>query len=152
MQFHLYILKTIGLALLAGLLLVGCKSQQHTPDDLPPNQLIFGDGGGITGATTSFILLENGQIFKTYSLTRETTEVGKIRKKQARELLAEAHAMGMENLDVNEPGNMYYFLELKTDNGNHRCTWGAQGYEVDEKLQNFRQKLLNIAREAAKSK
>jgi len=136
-----------SLVLLAAILAFGCKSQRYTADNLPATQLIFGDGGGITGATTSFILLENGQIFKHYSLDNSTMEVGKIKRKQAKQLLQGAQALGMGEMDVNEPGNLYYFLELKTERDSHRCNWGAQGYQVDEKLKEFRQKLLNIARE-----
>lgn len=152
MKPNVFALKPWALALLAGVFFASCKSQHYTPDTLPETQLVFGDGGGITGATTAYILLENGQIFKAYSLDNSMTEVGKIKKKQAQTLMTEARELGMEDMDVDQPGNMYYFLELKTDNGDYRCTWGAQGYEVNEQLRDFRQKLLNLARETAQSK
>lgn len=132
--------------------LLSCKSQHYTKENLPDVQLIFGDGGGFTGATTEFMLLENGQLFKKYSLDQSTTEVGKIKKKEAKELFAEAEAMQFETMDINHPGNMYYFLGLKTETDEHRCTWGAQDYEVSDTLQQFRQKLLHLAQKLTTSK
>ncbi|MDB2607065.1 hypothetical protein N9Y48_04745 [Zobellia sp.] len=64
------------------LTLLGCKSQQYTPDELPDKQLVFGYGGGMAGTVNTYILLENGQLFHTNSLTQETEELEPLSKKK----------------------------------------------------------------------
>ena len=63
-----------------------CSKQVYTAQNLPESYLSFGNGGGFTGATTTFLLTENGQIFKIESLRKDTNEIGQVSKKMARSL------------------------------------------------------------------
>ena len=93
------------------LILYGCKAQQYSIDDLPEKQLIFGNGGGMSGMVKTYTLLENGQLFHKNSLTEEATELESISKKEAKTCFADLEQLSLSEMNFDHPGNMYYFLE-----------------------------------------
>ncbi len=107
----------------------GCKT--YKPDSLPSKQLVFGSGGGMTGAVKEYILLENGQLFTRNSLTDKTEELSKVSKKEAKALYKEYEA-SIKELAHDEPGNLYYFLNMKSDSTKeHKLIWSGQGGAPD---------------------
>ncbi len=132
--------------MLAFSLLASCKSQQYTAENLPEQQLVFGEGGGFTGAVTQYILLENGQIFKHYSMEASTVELGSVKKRTAKEMMKKVQAMQLDTMDVKQPGNMYYFLSYKTGEDEHRVTWGAASYQVDSQIESFYKELMQMSK------
>lgn len=107
--------------LLTLLLLSACKT--YTPDQLPPVQLQFGNGGGFTGIETTYTLLENGQVFKQSSIDSTTTNLPSLKPKTAKALFAQLEAIGFDTLKVNQPGNLYQFIHSKQDTISHRVVW-----------------------------
>lgn len=147
-------MKTNFQTLLFGLLITafGCKSQHYTSENLPTHQLVFGDGGGFTGATTEYILLENGQVFKRYSLDKSTLEMGTVKKRLAKDMIKTAQALQLENLDIKQPGNLYYFLRYKNGDQEHQITWGSESYQIDEKIATFYKDLTAMIKEVSAPK
>lgn len=126
--------------LFSGILILsffGCKSQQYTFEDLPENQLVFGSGGGITGASDNYILLENGQLFHTNSLTKEVKELEPIPKKEAKKCFAKLEELSLSEMDFIHPGNRYYFLEEVKSDSIHKVIWGSHDNEISEDCVNF---------------
>jgi len=144
----LIIMKSNALILL--LLLAGCNNKPYTPDQLPVLQLRFGDGGGFTGAVTEYMLLENGQLFYLNSMEKDTMEIGKLKKGEAKSLLREVEALQLEKMDVQEPGNQYYFLGMKTKDRSHQITWGSPNYTIDPTIEAVYKKLMASAKAARK--
>ncbi len=138
---------TAQLILLTLLMLVSCKSQRYAPDQLPENQVVFGDGGGFTGAVTRYILLENGQLFKHYSLDDSMTDLGAISKREARAYFKEIENLQLAQKQVSQPGNVYYFLEHRSGDQTARCTWGDVDYQTDPSLLEMHRKLLAQVRQ-----
>ncbi|HMO41174.1 MAG TPA: hypothetical protein PKC76_18175 [Saprospiraceae bacterium] len=130
------------LLLLALLVLASCKSQRYTPAQMPDNQVIFGDGGGFTGAVTRYILLENGQLFKHYSLDDSMTDLGSISKREARAYFKEIENLQLAQKQISQPGNVYYFLEYRSGDQTARSTWGDVDYQLDPSVLEMHQKLL----------
>ncbi|MDX1941853.1 MAG: hypothetical protein SFU99_14930 [Saprospiraceae bacterium] len=147
-------MKTNFQTLLIGLLMTafGCKSQHYTSDNLPTQQLVFGDGGGFTGASTEYILLENGQIFKRYSLDNSMLEMGTVKKRQAKEMIKKVQALRLENMDIKQPGNLYYFLRYKNGDQEHQIIWGGESYQIDEKIATFYKDLTAMIKEVSAPK
>ena len=110
----------------------GCKSQQYTFEELPENQLVFGSGGGITGASDTYILLKNGQLFHTNSLTKEEKELESISKKEAKECFVKLEELSLSEMDFVHPGNRYYFLEEVKNDSIHKVIWGSNDKEISE--------------------
>lgn len=141
-----FICRAIALFLMAGSVLYSCKSTNYTYAELPANQLIFGKGGGISGAVTTYTLLENGQIFSEKSLEKTTAELQKIKKNDAKKLFAELAELNFTEYEMNHPGNVYYFIQLKKDSLEHKIVWGDEAHPVKTELQGLYDRLNKHAR------
>ena len=126
------------------LILYGCKAQQYSIDDLPEKQLIFGNGGGMSGMVKTYTLLENGQLFMNNSLTKESTEIGILKKKECKAVFKKLAGLKLREVEFDHPGNRYYFLEDYTDGEACRITWGKEGYEVASEIKNLYNQLNEI--------
>lgn len=116
---------------------LGCKSQQYTFEELPDKQLVFGSGGGITGAIDTYVLLENGQFFYSNSLTKESKELESISKKEAKECFVKLKELSLSEMNFIHPGNRYYFLEEIKSDSIHKVVWGSNDKEITEDCVNF---------------
>ena len=120
---------------------LSCKSQQYTVEDLPQKQLVFGSGGGMSGASDSYILLENGQLFHSNSLTKVTEELPQIDKAKAKEYYKKMADITFAQIQFNHPGNRYYFLEDLTVEGGDRIVWGSTENEIPIECKNLYKEL-----------
>lgn len=102
-----------------------CKVTKYTPDKLPSRQLIFGNGGGFAGIETSFTLLENGQIFRQTGLEGAYEELKSIKPKEAKTLFSKLSSLQLYKLDIEQPGNLYYFMREVNEQMDSKVTWGS---------------------------
>lgn len=133
-----------AIAILSFLLLLSCKAQQYTLDNLPEKQLVFGKGGGITGAVDTYVLLENGQLFHSNSMTNEGNELEGAHKKEAKEYYAKMKLLELSKMEFNHPGNTYFFLEEIDTTGTHKVVWGSNDHQAPEACENFYQELKEL--------
>lgn len=132
MKYALFTLIIIGLIFL----LYSCnKKVIYTLDNLPTERIIFGQGGGFTGAYVDFIILENGQVFKQNSLTKEMQELDAIKKKRAKALFERVKTVTAT--PIKEPGNMTYSIRYQTADLEQSVTWGSASYKIAEDIQNL---------------
>ena len=124
-------------------LLTGCRPPTYTPATFPEGQLAFGSGGGFTGQVTEYTLLENGQLFETNSLTKETRELKRIGALARRQLWAATERLELQKRDFNHPGNQYAFLQRKRGETTHRVTWGSPGHPVPDDIRAVYQQLVD---------
>lgn len=131
-----------------------CKVAKYTPEKLPARQVVFGDGGGFVGIETSYTLLENGQLFKQVGVEGAFEELKSIKPKQAKAFFEKVNSLQLFKLDIEKPGNMYYFLRHVTDNLDSRVTWGAGDYLPPQALVSVYKELkaLTKDRKAADNK
>jgi hypothetical protein len=129
------------------MLFTACKVTKHTPDKLPIRQLVFGDGGGFVGIETSFTLLENGQLFKQVGVEGAMEELKPIKPKAAKALFDKVNGLQLFKLDIDKPGNMYYFLRQVTDHLDSRVTWGAGDYLPPQGLVSTYKELKALTKE-----
>ncbi len=134
--------------------LSGCKMTKYTSDKFPDHQLIFGKGGGFAGVETSFILLENGQIFRQVGTEGSYEELKPIRKKEAKAFFSKLSSLQLYKLDIEKPGNLYYFLQEITSSLDSRVTWGSGDYLPPQALMSLYKELHTLAnnRESAADK
>ena len=133
---------TIFIVCLMSVSLSTCKPKKHTFDALPPNLLQFGTGGGVTGATTTFTLLENGQLFKTTSLDKKTVALEAIDEKEAKLFFGKAKELFLVSEAIKQPGNLYYFIRWVEGEGTKTLTWGSLDFEVPEDINQMHNELL----------
>ena len=127
---------TLILLTLLSLAFVACKTTQYTPNDFKGDQIMFGSGGGITGSYTYYTLLENGQLFKNGKQKGQYTELKKISRDQVNQLFDNYKVLDLANVNYDEPDNMSYFIEYKTEEKVHRIVYGgaAKGLKTEAKL------------------
>lgn len=101
-----------------------CKST-YTPDNYDKPQMRFGSGGGFTGAVTEYCLLSTGQLFLKEHKDTTFTEIGKIKKAEAKELFAEAIEKNIPTYKMKGSYNMYKFITYKSMEGSNDITWGV---------------------------
>ncbi|HRW76353.1 MAG TPA: hypothetical protein P5563_10645, partial [Saprospiraceae bacterium] len=66
-RFHLLILILFGLT--------ACHTPRYSADQLPPERLVFGSGGGFSGIETSHTLVNSGQLWKQQGVGAPMTEI-----------------------------------------------------------------------------
>ena len=79
------------------------------------DSIIFGEGGGFTGAVISWSIKNNGDIDSLDSEFKPVTKIGKIGAQRAQELIDEARKT-LPQLPFENPGNWYQIV--KVTNGN----------------------------------
>ncbi len=114
-----------------------CKVIKYTPDKLPTRQMIFGNGGGFVGIETSYTFLENGQIFKKTGVDSAYLELKSIPTKQAKALFERLASLQLYKLDIEKPGNLYYFLREVNSEIDGKVTWGAGDFLPPQNLVSF---------------
>ena len=122
----------ISLTLIAtASLFLFCKHQpKFTAENLPPQQLRWGTGGGFVGKETVYTLLNNGQVFKR-GLNSPLAETAKTKKKTATAIYKTAAALELSKLEFDHAGNIYSFLEWQDGDMVHRVSWGDPAFPVD---------------------
>jgi hypothetical protein len=133
--------RILYLLLLAGYLMVACRSGK-TNDQATGRRLIFGEGGGFTGAVTTYTLQPDGQLQRTDSRTQETAKAGSVSPTEAAALFDRAENLIGANRDFNHPGNQYFFVKLEDGNAQQGVTWGASNQPAPAGLEALYEELL----------
>ena len=116
--------------------LTNCKTNKYTPADYPKAQISFGSGGGFAGTYSTYILLENGQLFKKGKEKGEYIAMGRKSANQVNQLFKNYHLLGLDQVQYDEPDNMSYYIGYKEGGNEHNITWGglAKGLKPEVKL------------------
>lgn len=135
------------LSFLAILCVCGCTAQKYSPDTYTGTRLYFGSGGGITGAVTTYCLLDNGRLFRAEDLKESFERAGKVPAKKRKALFEQCQNLDIHQYKISRPGNLYHFIELRDEAGQTRLTWGATDYQpAPEVLELYRELMAAVSR------
>jgi len=139
----------ILLALLGTALLLHCNRTTYTAEDFPATDyLAFGKGGGFAGTTTTYYLLDNGQVFVQTGIGDAPKQpFATLPRRAARQLLRDYDAR-LASQSLAAPGNMTTFLRRVTADTTYVQTWGSADVVPDTALTNFYKKLQATITEA----
>ncbi len=107
------------------LLFTNAACQKYTLDNMPEQQIHFGEGGGITGAITEYCLLKNGQLFNKKHFTEDFKAYKKVKKRAAKKAFKTCKKIEIEKIQVDNPGDKYYYIAYETKDIKHKITWGG---------------------------
>ena len=124
-----------------------CNRPTYSLQSPPADHLVFGSGGGFTGAVTEYYVLPDGQLFLVDGLQKDTTALEPIKRKQAKEIVAQCQALNLREQAIQQPGNRYYFIRQGTVDGIVEATWGAAGYTPPTAVTDFYQELMNLVKQ-----
>ena len=113
-------------------------SKTITPDTYTGRQLVVGSGGGFTGFSTAFYLLDNGQLFGRRSPDTTFTFIGQQTAANTKRAFRTAECRcRIKKTEFNNPGNTYRFVRWRRGNEIHKVTWGGTGVNVPAKYPKF---------------
>ena len=119
----------------------GCRSQRSHPATYTGKQLLFGNGGGFTGEAITYLLLDNGYLFRVTTDLRTTKEnytpLKKLSGKITQQLFSKANDLQISQNEFSHPGNIYYFIGIKNKQTTHRITWGDPSYRAPADAENL---------------
>lgn len=125
-----------------------CKNQTYSLQQASDTRIQFGKGGGFTNLVTTYTLMENGQFFKEENMPQDTvTALPRLKRKNCKALFAKMESMDKEQLEAQHPGNIYYFLEWISPEGNFRSVWGANDYEPAPQVKEMYKMLMEEVKE-----
>ncbi len=101
------------------------KKTSFTPANFKGKIMTYGNGGGFTGVVTKVYLLENGDLFRGGLSDTSYIYIGKITKEQSTQMFQNYKNLGLDKMELNNPGNRYYFVEFNQDGKSHKLQWGG---------------------------
>lgn len=130
----------LGLIFIFGLL-IACQGQKVNRGQWPKDRISFGNNGGFTGAQQRFELFENGQVFYISGL--DTTEQKRLKRKETKQIFAEADKLYKSGIKENRVGNMTIFIRYFNDTIYSEWQWPTSGIKsVPTELAPLNQLLL----------
>ena len=124
-------------------LLVACAQSPHTartsattrrtaapitPATYAGRQLMVGNGGGVTGLSTTYYLLDNGQLFGRRSRDTVFTALGrKTVSRTKRTFRMAENDCRILTTQFDNPGNRYKFVGWRKGKRTKKITWGEPG-------------------------
>lgn len=101
---------------------MSCTTQKLAKNSLPNFiEIKFGSGGGFTGMTNEYVLQQDGQVYKRIS--NKLSLINRIQNSELENIEKKLVEMNFESIQLNEKGNMTYFIEVHTSTYTHRITW-----------------------------
>lgn len=141
-------MKTSLFLLLLCLAFPACRSLKNAPELSAYNgrQILFGSGGGFTGAVTTYALLESGHVYRRDGMLDSGIfqVINNAGKGRAKSMFNRAGKLRLEDVDRNHPGNIYYFLELPFTGSKTRVVWGDPAHPAPSVVQTLYDDLLTL--------
>jgi len=130
----------------------GIKAASNIKDTLTENKpkgrtIIIGFGGGVTGAVTTYKIYEDGSLFESNSHNIHEAQKKLKVLSDAKAIQSQFDALKIDDIKLNAPGNVYFFVAYEEDRKSHRCTWGANDVQAPENLKTFYDSLMKTISE-----
>lgn len=142
--------------LTAFLCLIGftqCNNKVYSLQNLPKQFIEIGSYGGFTGMQESYFLMPNGQRFFNISMPGDTSfenaiEIEKTEAKNFKSLVKELKQLDFNEINLNESGNMNYFIRLKKKKSEKQVVWSNMDTAPEALVTFYRNTLKNLKSEA----
>ncbi len=114
----------------AALILIfgACQREAFRPEAIDQDYLTLGKGGGMTNQVDTYYVLADGHVYQHDNFTKAYQPLGRLDRATRARFLEEALAIDTTLFGCQEPGNLYYFLTLHTQDTVRSCIWGKSGF------------------------
>ncbi len=113
--------------------LLSCKGTEKIVSDQSKDRIYFGRTGGFTNIPMTYVLIGNNHLFKLEQ--EKYVPVRKLSKQQARDLETKIIAAGLDKIELNEPGNITYFIRVVRSGSEKEIKWSdSSGNKIVEDL------------------
>lgn len=142
-------MQKIWLAFICLLGFTQCHNKVYSLQDLPKQFIEMGSSGGFAGTAKSYFFFPNGQRFLNQGLmgsvdTANAQEIETATPKDFRELLKSLKKMDFKDLELNEVGNMTYYIKLKSKKKEKLVQWSNMDTAPEALVDLYRFTLKNI--------
>ncbi|MCK8492384.1 FAD-binding oxidoreductase [Spirosoma sp. RP8] len=105
--------------------------QVVTPATYKGKQIVVGSGGGFTGFSTTYYLLDNGQIYGKRNRDTTFTLIGKQTVANTKRAFTVIETKcQIKTTQFNNPGNTYQFVQWRQGGQRYKVAWGEPGKTV----------------------
>lgn len=127
------------------LLVVGaCQREAFRPEAIDQDYLTLGKGGGIANQVDTYYVLADGYAYHHNRLEKTYQELGRIARPDRTRTFRRAAALADSVADFQEPGNIYYFLTIRTPDTTHAYTWGSNGFDPPKAITTLHQDIQTL--------
>lgn len=106
-------------------------------------KIVFGSGGGFTGQVMEYQLDARGNLKLIEGLSGAQTNLGKIKKSDLKKIYKTLSELNLSKMNINQPGNMYYFIKEVDSASINEVVWGNPDYDSPQDLQEFYDLLIS---------
>jgi len=139
--------KYLPILSMAILIIGSCASKKVDKlEEVNIPSITFSAGGGFAGTYTTYVLLENGQIFKQGSSTLNAKPVGQISKDEAKQIFHNYDFLKLSEKDQISYGNYTYSITKKIDGKAHKLIWEKDQGNTDLLQTYFKNAMRAIAK------
>lgn len=114
-------------------LAVACSGTKKLTE---PRKIKFSHGGGFSGAYTSFIIDENGNVEKSQGVVSQFSKLGKLKKETTKQLFSFYDNAKLGSIDMMSYSNMNYSITMMQDSSQHKLMW-ENNQAGSENIQKF---------------
>ena len=142
-------MKKISMWLLCVFLLSQCHKKMYSLENLPKEFIEMGSYGGFAGTATKYFFFPNGQRFLSNGIAggsqnATSNEIEKAQPKDFKNMLKGLKALNFCDLELNEVGNMTYFIKLKNKKEEKLVQWNNMDTAPAALVSFFREQLQSI--------
>jgi hypothetical protein len=106
------------------LFVYSCGKKNITPLNYSGKIIEFTNGGGFTGAFSSIFLQEDGKLYRNGLSDTSFIKIGHLDMTLVKQIFNNYEKLGLENIQLNEPGNRYFYITMKSNGKSHKIQWG----------------------------
>jgi hypothetical protein len=98
-----------------------CMSPTKITGDTSLDRIYFGKFGGFTNIPMDYVLFDHSRVFKIEK--DKYTAINKLNRKQAMELDELIKSLGLDKRELNEPGNITYYIKIVKSGAEKEIKW-----------------------------
>lgn len=122
-------------------------SQTIAADTTDKNYIEFGNGGGFTGAVSSYLLTEDGKLYRIETanmVNRNASFIKRIKKCKTNRIYRYAIKNNIAAFVYNEPGNAYAFISIQLNKQSNKIIWNNSNIMTPEPILKLYAKLIKL--------
>ena len=137
----LFIVSLIAVVILCAF---ACKSKKINP--LENMHLIFGNSGGFAGKVTKYKLDYDGSLSEFNQDSEDFSFKTTLDKKLTKQFFNNFTDLQFNDLDIDDPGNMTYFIIVGEGERKKILRWGGSNVPVPDNLETYYKTFMKLAK------
>jgi hypothetical protein len=127
----------VGVTLL--LVTGACQRESFRPEAIDQDYLTLGKGGGMANQVDTYYVLSDGHAYHRSNREETYQELGRLAQPERTRTFQRAASLADSLAGFREPGNIYYFLTIHSQDTTHAYTWGSNSFRTPKAISNFYQ-------------